>query len=352
MARPSWLPKGFRQRAQVPDLRPRLGPCAPASSKIGWRPPERGKHAAVEWDSYNQAREFLNAGDPAQALRHLRAIDRANSPIWSPLACLEAECLAALGQREEAVELLEITALRDPSNYWLFYNLASLYRELGNRDMALDATWRVHACLGWQESPTHGYVFTHDYFAANIPAWTDWFSRLVLAAPIDCLEIGSWQGGSATWLLDKIVGPRGGHLSCIDTFEGSSEHAAWIGGIGATLEELFDRNIARTGRAAQCRKIVGRSQDVLRRLADERFDFIYIDGAHEAKYVIQDALLAWPLLRDGAFMLFDDTHFEFADRPEQNAQTAISAFQSWFGDEMDVLTPPQERQLLVRKRGG
>ena len=304
----------------------------------------------MNWEIYNAGRHALGEGRPEQALRILREAPAPDPGQASPLACLEAECLAAMGRAPEAVRLLEGVAARDPNNFWLFYNLATLYRDLGQTENALEATRRVHACLGWAESLRHGYVFTHDFFAANIPDWTDWFSRLILEEPIDCLEIGSWQGGSATWLLDKVVGPRGGTLTCIDTFAGSSEHAGVLGGIGGTLEELFDRNIARTGRAAQCRKLVGRSQDVVRRLADERFDFIYVDGAHEAKYVIQDALLCWPLLRIGGFMLFDDTHFEFAEQPQQNAATAIGAFKSWFADEMEVLTPPEVRQLLVRKR--
>jgi predicted O-methyltransferase YrrM len=90
---------------------------------------------------------------------------------------------------------------------------------------------------------------------------------------------------------------------------------------------------------------------VLCRLHGERFDFIYIDGAHEAKYAIQDAVLGWALLPAGGFMLFDDTHFSFPDHPEQNTQTAMAAFRSWFADEMDVLTPLLDRQMLVRKRG-
>jgi len=41
-------------------------------------------------------------------------------------------------------------------------------------------------------------------------------------------------------------------------------------------------------------------------LMNEHFDFIYIDGAHEAKFVIQDAVLALPLLKPGGYILFDD----------------------------------------------
>lgn len=303
----------------------------------------------MAWDVYNAARAALNKGDARTALRIATEDRPANSPIWSTFACLEAECLAALGQREQAVHTLEAAAELAPGNHWLFYNLAVLYRQLGDPAKSQAAARRTHACLGWHESARNGYVFTHDYFAANIPQWTAWFARHITAAPIDCLEIGSWQGGSATWLLDKIVAPRGGTLTCIDTFEGSSEHAAWLGTIGDTLEALFDANIARTGHASLCRKLAGRSQDVLRGMASERFDFIYIDGAHEAKYVIQDALLCWPLVRAGGFMLFDDAHYTFAQHPEQNAQTALQAFRGWFASEMEVLTPIAERQMLVRK---
>lgn len=304
------------------------------------------------WDGYNACRAELNAGRAERALGLLQTIDVAASPIWSPLQCLRAECLAALGRHGEAAELLERTAAQDGRNFWLFYNLATEYRRLGDMAKAVQASQRAHGCVGWEESLRNGYTFTHDYFSANIFAWSKWFAESITAAPIRCLEIGSWQGGSATWLLDKVVAPRGGSLTCIDTFEGSSEHAAWIGTLGETIEQIFDRNIARTGHAAQCHKLIGRSQDVLPWLRDERFDFIYVDGAHEAKYVIQDAVLSWPLVRPGGFLLFDDAHFSFPDRPEQDTQTAIAAFRTWFADEMEVLTPDGERQLLVRKRLG
>lgn len=290
-------------------------------------------------------------GEANEALRRLTEARAQGQPFWSPLACVEAECLAALGRLPEAVAVLEDAAPRDPGNNWIFYGLAMHYRTLGDPEKSLAAMRRGHACLGWQESERNGYVFTHDFFSANIAHWQAWFTRHITMAPIDCLEIGSWQGGSATWLLDKIVGPRGGSLTCIDTFEGSSEHAGWIAA-GGRLETLFDANIARTGRAAQCRKLVGRSQDVLRGLQPDSYHFIYIDGAHEAKYVIQDAVLCWPLLRAGGYMLFDDADFTFADQPAQNTQTAIAAFIRWFGSELQVLTPPGDRQQLLHKNAG
>jgi len=306
----------------------------------------------MPWTVYSRARAALHGGDAAGALRILAAHAEDPGAIWSHFACLEAECRAALGEHRDAAALLERAAARGTDNYWVFHGLALQYRSLGDLDRAAAATRQAHGLLGWPESARNGYVFTHDYFSANIADWTRLFAERIVAAPIQCLEIGSWQGGSATWLLDKVVGPRGGRLTCIDTFAGSSEHAAWLDRLGTGLEDLFDANIARTGHAALCRKLVGYSQDVLQHLHGEHFDFIYVDGAHEAKYVIQDALLCWRLLPPGGFLLFDDTHFQFRDRPAQNTQTAIAAFRSWFADEMEVLTPGSERQMLVRKLAG
>lgn len=171
---------------------------------------------------------------------------------------------------------------------------------------------------------------------------------MITAQPIDCLEIGSWQGASATWLLDQVVAPRGGKLTCIDPFSGSSEHRGIVEKLDSALEAIFDANIQKSGHAARCRKLVGRSQDVLRTLIPASYDFVYVDGAHEAKFVIQDAILAFPLLRPAGFMLFDDLDFEFPDNPRQNTVRAIEFFIDVFGDEIDCAY--KERQLLMQKR--
>jgi predicted O-methyltransferase YrrM len=292
----------------------------------------------------------LQAGRAAEALQMLGTPGVEPGEIWSDFVCLEAECCSAMGRHGDAARALEGAVARGTDNHWVFHGLAREYLILGDAAGYAAALRQAHTALGWPESVRNGYVFTHDYFSANIPDWRRWFATLITAAPIACLEIGSWQGGSTTWLLDKVVGPRGGRLTCIDTFAGSSEHAAVLAKLGRSLEQIFDENVARTGQAGLCQKLVGRSQDVLPWLHDERFDFIYVDGAHEAKYVIQDAVLCWPLLRAGGFLLFDDTNFAFRDQPEQNTRTAVTAFRTWFADEIETLTQDTERQWLMRKR--
>ena len=155
----------------------------------------------------------------------------------------------------------------------------------------------------------------------------------------------SWQGGSTLWLLDHVIGPRGGEITCCDTWEGSSEHT-FLAPLGLSIEELFDANVARTGLGEHVRKLKGRSQDVLAALPAGSFDFIYIDGAHEAHAVIQDAIHAHRLLIPGGFLLFDDLNYFFAD-VSQSTATALHFFCNTFASDYHECA--RGAQLLLQR---
>ena len=301
----------------------------------------------MEWEIYGEVVAALKTGDVDGALRQIDETRSETRGIAAIMGGLEAECHRRRGDRAAALAILEDILTSRSENFWTCYDIASLYREDGRKAECAAAYRKAHLRAGWEESERNGYTFLHDYFSPSIPAWSKWFAERIVAEPIEVLEIGSWQGGSAAWMLDKIVSRRGGRLTCVDTFEGSSEHAGWIGGIGDRIGDLFDANIAATGHAAQCRKLVGRSQDVLRGLSQERFDFIYIDGAHEARYVIEDAVLAFGLLNDGGFICFDDYDFKFATRPRQDTSRAIDCFLDLYEDEISFVE--KGRQVLLRK---
>jgi predicted O-methyltransferase YrrM len=301
----------------------------------------------MEWEIYNRARELHDARDYDGALLLIGESRPALNRIRSHVACLEASCHDRKGNRQLALRLLEQEISEETTNFWVYYQIAGMYETFGRHEDTIKAYQKAHALQGWLESGEHGYMLSHDFFSPNIPVWSRWFSEAIIAAPIKCLEIGSWEGASSAWLLDKIVSQRGGSLTCIDTFEGSSEHQAWLHTIGMKLEEFFDHNITATGHADLCRKLIGKSQKILLSLMNESFDFIYIDGAHEAKYVIQDAILCWNVLRPGGHLLFDDVDFHFPNDPEQDTGKAIDAFLTWFSEELVVVE--RNRQLLIKK---
>jgi predicted O-methyltransferase YrrM len=304
----------------------------------------------MPWDLYKEIRALHDQSKYDESLARIEETRTSTEGIRSFVACIEASCYERMGNPNSALMILEDVDRQGCNNFWVYYQLGAIYRNLGMKEASFLAFRRAHTIVGWQESDRNGYMFTHDFFGANIPSWSEWFNSVITMRPIRCLEIGSWQGGSSTWLLDKVISKRGGMLTCVDTFEGSSEHSAWLRLIGDSIQNIFDHNVTASGHSALCRKIVGRSQDVLRDLKGETFDFVYVDGAHEAKYVIQDAVLSWQLLGPDGFLLFDDIDYTFVDAPDQNTNNAIVAFKTWFASELQTVSTTN-RQTLVRKSG-
>mgnify|MGYP006282024929 CR=1 FL=1 len=102
----------------------------------------------------------------------------------------------------------------------------------------------------------------------------------------------------------------------------------------------------------------GGSDVVLSRLLAEGkagdFDFIYIDGSHQAPDVLCDAVLAFRLLRSGGIMAFDDylwhEHATPHIDPLRCPKPAIDAFVNLYCRKLDVLSAPLY-QLYVQKIG-
>ncbi len=298
---------------------------------------------SFDWDGFERCRQRLHNGEAEAVGLELQALRQRHAE--PAIATVLADALAALGRPHEAIATLEADINEGIDNHWTHYTLGHHHAAAGNHAAAAAAFNRCHALLGWSESLQRGYLFTHDYFSGHIPQWREWFGGVIDQAPIQILEIGSWQGGSALWLLDHVLAVRGGHLTCVDTWEGSSEHS-FLAELPYGVEEIFDRNIALSGRQQQLSKIRGSSQLILPGLAPASYDLIYIDGAHEARFVLQDAVFSHRLLRPGGFLIFDDYHYSFADS-RQNTGRAIDFFLSCFAADYEVLHT--NSQVLVRR---
>ena len=300
----------------------------------------------MSWDSYKAALSLKDSRGAPAALSYIEQLPSVEQS-FAAVRRLKAIYSADVGRSDDAIAILIELSEADPEDYWSRFSLFQLLSKLRRYEEAQPHMRKAHAIVGWRESVEHGYVLTDDYFSPNIPRWTSYFADLVGKPNLRALEIGSWQGGSASWMLDKVLTAPDAQLTCIDTFEGSSEHAAWIGSLPLTIEELFNNNIQRTGAAQKVNILKGYSQAVLRSVTGT-YDLIYIDGAHEAKYVIQDATLCWPLLRKDSLLLFDDYRFTFPKNPDQNTALAIDFFIEVMKDEIEVLD--KDSQVLIRKK--
>lgn len=164
------------------------------------------------------------------------------------------------------------------------------------------------------------------------------------------LEIGSWEGRSAVFLLTHLCA-SGGELVCIDHFdlmqtaEGRARYARVMHNLGMTQKPS--------------RVIAKFSVPALMTLLEEEisssnagFDWIYVDGSHEADDTFLDGELAWRLARKGAVVIFDD--YRWNKEPEESAhhpKRGIDSFLVLHVGEYEILSgsEPHQYQMILRK---
>ena len=192
-------------------------------------------------------------------------------------------------------------------------------------------------------------TFTHDWFTKNIPIWEEHFLRHAGEKNLNFLEVGSWEGRSACWMLENILTDKSSKLTCVDTFGGCAFHDLEV----TEVEKTFDSNIKAIGAEARVIKEKGPSQHVLRRLPLNSYDLIYIDASHLAPNVLMDIMLSWELLKDDRIMVLDDYQWKSPEHngaPLREPKIAIDAFLTVFADKLEIIF--KGRQVIVRKLSG
>jgi glycosyltransferase involved in cell wall biosynthesis len=182
------------------------------------------------------------------------------------------------------------------------------------------------------------YKFTQDWFSINIPIWEKFIAKFANLSNLNFLEIGSWEGRATCWLLDRILTDKSSRITCIDTFAGAIEHQTLGEKFLNSVELRFDYNINQSGSKDKVKKIVGFSQEILRELPLNSYDFIYIDGSHIAPEVLEDTVLAWRLLKEKGMLVFDDYQWNmYRDKPTFHPRLAIDSFLTVFQDHINII---------------
>ena len=141
---------------------------------------------------------------------------------------------------------------------------------------------------------------TENYsFSTN---WTDQYSDLwkhfIPKDISSVLEIGNWEGRSTIWFADYFDQAQ---ITSIDPSKCGNRH---------TLLS----NISKSPNVSRIKLIFEKSEDALPHLSKNSFDFIYIDGNHNASNVLLDGLLSFNLLKKDGVLIFDDYNWSGEDR--------------------------------------
>ena len=134
------------------------------------------------------------------------------------------------------------------------------------------------------------------------------------------------------------------NLTVIDTFAGSVEHDK---DFEKNLFDRFSENIEPYD--GRVETMIGKSSEKLKELkCGECFDFIYVDGSHQAKDVLEDAILAFPLLKENGIMIFDDYTWRGGKDQYELPAMGIDAFLFVYANQLNVLAKNQ--QVVLAKK--
>lgn len=198
--------------------------------------------------------------------------------------------------------------------------------------------------------------YTADWFQSIRPLW-DMLLPHMEARRV--LEVGSYEGASACLLIDVLGRKAPLEIHCIDHWEGGSEHRTAATDM-ALVERRFRRNTAIAVRKSpfpvDLRMHKGGSDRCLGALLGQKnrpqFDFVYIDGSHQAADVLLDASMAFRLLRKGGVMVLDD--YLWRKAPSGSAdmlalpKMGIDAFINCHYDRLRIV-PAMLDQIFLQK---
>lgn len=184
------------------------------------------------------------------------------------------------------------------------------------------------------------YRFGHDAFSRFAkPNFELMLLSMAGKENLRFLEVGSYEGRSATWMLDNVLTHPSSTLTSVDNCAGVTYQRRSGMQMTDHIESTFRYNIELTGRSSQVIRLIQDSRLALPDLTREDYDFVYIDGNHEYEYVVADCANGLALVRPGGLIAFDDygnEHLgvrqavdEFLDTRRSTVEIVLKNWQVW-----------------------
>jgi predicted O-methyltransferase YrrM len=210
------------------------------------------------------------------------------------------------------------------------------------------------------ESGMNQFQFTNNWFANTVRGL--WDQIIPQIKPTKILEVGCYEGASTCFLIQKLAPTKRIEIHCVDTWEGGIENKSG-GMFEADMNAVFARfknniKVASDSVSNNVELVIhkGFSDAQLSKLLasgkNNYFDFVYIDGSHQAPDVLCDAVLSFRLLKVGGVMAFDD--YLWAENlpggidPIRCPKPAIDAFTNIYCRKIRILSA-RLLQLYVQK---
>ena len=123
--------------------------------------------------------------------------------------------------------------------------------------------------------------------------------------PINYLEIGVFTGQNVISVSKTYCKHPDSKIYCVDPWIDYDEYPEYKGVIQNIYSE-FLQNMEKENIHDKLIVRRGFSHDIVPKFEDDFFDIAYIDGNHETEFVYKDAVMTFPKVKSGGFIIFDD----------------------------------------------
>ena len=199
------------------------------------------------------------------------------------------------------------------------------------------------------------FLFTVNWFETTARSTWDWLIPQI--KPRKILEIGSYEGASACYLIQRLAQEFPIEIHCIDPWISYYELSGYdMNAAESRFHQNTKHAIASVPHPVTLSVHKAYSKICLAQLLSQGyknyFDFIYVDGSHNAPEVLTDAVLSFQLLRVGGVMAFDDylwfENLPYGKDPLRCPKPAIDAFVNINYRQLNVISAPLS-QLYITK---
>jgi predicted O-methyltransferase YrrM len=148
------------------------------------------------------------------------------------------------------------------------------------------------------------FKFTHDWFSENINNSMKMLELIFKGKINNILEIGSHEGRSATWMLEKLCDLEGSTFTSIDPYLESDITCD----VKSDTQQIFHDNISICDNYSKFDQFVNYSAVILPQLIEKgkQYNIIYVDGSHTYVDVMNDLIQCDKLLKPLGVMIIDD----------------------------------------------
>jgi len=186
-----------------------------------------------------------------------------------------------------------------------------------------------------------------NWFEYVRPNFEEFLTPLAGKFGLHFLQLGAYTGDASVWLCKNILTGDQSRLLDVDTWEGSDEEAHKSMDFDDVLRVYDQKTTGMPINFFRKTTVDFLTSALTRKIS--KFDFIYIDADHTTVGVLVDAELAWPLLKSGGIMAFDDyTWGHHTGDPRLAPQVGIDLF--LHRHELDVQVLTKNHQVWIRKK--